>query len=178
MENLYIEGTKKTPYINFNATTGNFELKGRWLIEHSGFSPPIFGELDKYIKKDASYSRGLFSRTILDWLDKRHQEDASYPGGFSRPILDWLDKYIQEPASKTNVIIYLENDDYTDAVSLALIRILRRLELIEEVGGKVNIQWFHDDDHDGYEYNEYLTEYREDLEDLIKLPFEFIKAEL
>lgn len=51
MENYFLEGTAKTPNINFNASTGIFEITGRSIPENSiAFYRPLLDWLDVYIK--------------------------------------------------------------------------------------------------------------------------------
>ena len=47
---LLIKATEKTPYVNFNATTGRLQIHGYSLPENSfEFFEPILSWLDKYI---------------------------------------------------------------------------------------------------------------------------------
>ena len=49
MENLDIPETFKSPEVNFDPSTGVFEIKGRSILEDPGsFYEPILGWLDKY----------------------------------------------------------------------------------------------------------------------------------
>lgn len=51
MENLKIEGTKQSPYVDFNADTGKLELSGRSIPENSfEFYNPLLEWLVEYAK--------------------------------------------------------------------------------------------------------------------------------
>lgn len=55
MENLRLEGSFKSPSLNFNAQTGVFEIKGRSLPENAvDVYEPVFKWLDDYSKKPAA----------------------------------------------------------------------------------------------------------------------------
>lgn len=61
MENFFLEGTNKTPQLDFNASEGRFLIAGRSIPENSiEFYKPLFEWLDNYVAKDAK------SNTILD----------------------------------------------------------------------------------------------------------------
>ena len=54
MEPLFIKGTDKTPTVNFNNISGQFELSGRSIPEDSiGFYKPIITYLEKYLAAPA-----------------------------------------------------------------------------------------------------------------------------
>jgi len=60
MEQFYSEQTAKTPYIQFDAKTGKFEMKGKSIPENSKvFYNNMFEWLDKYTAQ-------LFANTKLD----------------------------------------------------------------------------------------------------------------
>ncbi|MCS6822398.1 MAG: DUF1987 domain-containing protein [Microscillaceae bacterium] len=49
MDNIVIRGTSKTPDVNFDASTGNLEIKGRSIPENSyQFYEPLLSWLDRY----------------------------------------------------------------------------------------------------------------------------------
>lgn len=51
MENLYIEATDYTPYVNFNYKTGNFMLKGKSVpVQAEEFYRDILIWLDNYVE--------------------------------------------------------------------------------------------------------------------------------
>ncbi len=60
MENFFLEGTNKTPQLDFNANEGRFLIAGRSIPENSiEFYKPLFEWLDNYVSKAKS-------NTILD----------------------------------------------------------------------------------------------------------------
>ncbi|AFM04295.1 nuclear pore complex subunit [Bernardetia litoralis DSM 6794] len=60
MENFFLEGTNKTPQLDFNSNEGRFLIAGRSIPENSiEFYKPLFEWLDNYVKQAKS-------NTILD----------------------------------------------------------------------------------------------------------------
>jgi hypothetical protein len=60
MENFFLEGTNKTPQLDFNSNEGRFLIAGRSIPENSiEFYKPLFEWLDKYVEEAKS-------NTILD----------------------------------------------------------------------------------------------------------------
>lgn len=60
MENFFLEGTNKTPQLDFNSNEGRFLIAGRSIPENSiEFYKPLFEWLDKYVSQAKS-------NTILD----------------------------------------------------------------------------------------------------------------
>jgi hypothetical protein len=80
MENFILEGSPKTPRINFNANTGVLEIKGRSIPENSiEFYKPIYDWLEKYMqvaKPETTvnvvleYFNTSSSKCILDFFKK------------------------------------------------------------------------------------------------------------
>jgi hypothetical protein len=80
MEKLAIEGTAKTPTINFDPTTGKLELKGRSIPENSiDFYQPLVDALEEYakspkptteVKIQLEYFNTSSSKCILDVFKK------------------------------------------------------------------------------------------------------------
>lgn len=51
MDHYYLQSTPKTPYIDFNANTGYFEISGRSIPENSiEFYKPLIKWLENYIR--------------------------------------------------------------------------------------------------------------------------------
>lgn len=51
MENYFLKGTHKTPTLNFNYTSGYFEISGRSIPENSiEFYKPLINSLESYIE--------------------------------------------------------------------------------------------------------------------------------
>ena len=80
MEGITIEGTPKTPTINFDIATGHLEIKGRSIPENSiEFYKPIVELLDRYaakpqantnVKIQLEYFNTSSSKCILDIFKK------------------------------------------------------------------------------------------------------------
>jgi len=80
MEKLIIEGTKQSPYVDFNAETGKLELSGRSIPENSfEFYNPLLEWLGEYAKSPQSetvlkvyleYFNTSSSKYILEVLKK------------------------------------------------------------------------------------------------------------
>jgi hypothetical protein len=80
MKTIQIEGTPKTPTINFDASTGVLELKGRSIPENSiEFYKPIVDWLDEYalnanaqtnVNVQLEYFNTSSSKCILDVFKK------------------------------------------------------------------------------------------------------------
>jgi hypothetical protein len=80
MESISIEGTPKTPTVNFDATTGKIEIKGRSIPENSiEFYRPLVEWLEEYSKEpqeltnvniQLEYFNTSSSKCILDVFKK------------------------------------------------------------------------------------------------------------
>lgn len=80
MDNIKMEGSAKTPNLDFNATTGVFEISGRSIPENSvEFYKPVLEWLDAYAKAPQAktianikleYFNTSSSKCILDVLKK------------------------------------------------------------------------------------------------------------
>jgi len=80
MEAIFIEGTPKTPTVNFNSEAGIFEIKGRSIPENSiEFYKPLVDWLDKYasspldkteVNIQLEYFNTSSSKCILDVFKK------------------------------------------------------------------------------------------------------------
>ncbi len=80
MDNLILEGSNKTPAINFKADTGILEIAGKSIPENSfGFYQPLFAWIDNYvlnpvakteIKISLEYFNTSSSKCLLDILRK------------------------------------------------------------------------------------------------------------
>ena len=95
MERIVIEGTPKTPTINFDMATGHLEIRGRSIPENSiEFYKPLVEHLEKYASKPQSntnvniqleYFNTSSSKCILDVFKKL---EAIHKGG-SAIIINW-----------------------------------------------------------------------------------------
>jgi hypothetical protein len=80
LDNLKIDGTKKTPLINFDAATGIFQIKGRSVPEDTyEFYDPILHWVDEYskspnslivLKIELDYFNTSSSKFLLEFLKK------------------------------------------------------------------------------------------------------------
>ncbi|MCQ2960156.1 MAG: DUF1987 domain-containing protein [Bacteroidales bacterium] len=80
MNNIQMEGSAKTPNLDFNAETGVFEISGRSIPENSvEFYKPVLEWLDEYAKQPQAktianikleYFNTSSSKCILDVLKK------------------------------------------------------------------------------------------------------------
>jgi len=95
MDAISIEGTPKTPTVNFNAESGLVEIKGRSIPENSiEFYKPLVDWLEEYLANPASltnvniqleYFNTSSSKCILDVFKKL---EAIYKSG-NEVIINW-----------------------------------------------------------------------------------------
>jgi hypothetical protein len=96
MSNLLLEGTPKTPTVNFNAEAGVLELKGRSIPENSiEFYKPIFDWVESYggspknetqVNVVLEYFNTSSSKCILDFFKKLENLNA---GGRTKVTINW-----------------------------------------------------------------------------------------
>ncbi len=83
---------------------------------------------------------------------------------FYKPVMDWIDVYIGEPNDHIDVNFKLEY--FNTASSKMLLDILLKFEPIAD---NVTIKWYsHEDEED-------IEEAGKEYEDIVEVPFEFIK---
>ena len=95
METLVIEGTKKTPTVNFDKTSGKLELKGRSIPENAiEFYKPLVDWIEAYsvapqsnttVNVQLEYFNSSSSKCIIDIL--RRIEKIMNPG--NNVIINW-----------------------------------------------------------------------------------------
>ena len=95
MEPISIEGTQKTPTVNFNHETGKIEIKGRSIPENSiEFYKPLVDWLEQYgaapqklteVNVQLEYFNTSSSKCILDVFKKL---EAIYKGG-NEVVINW-----------------------------------------------------------------------------------------
>ncbi|UTW60729.1 DUF1987 domain-containing protein [bacterium SCSIO 12741] len=83
MENFMLEGTSKTPRVDFNAQTGILELSGRSIPENAvDFYKPLYDWLDQYVSSPRSntevvikleYFNTSSSKCLLDVFKKAEE---------------------------------------------------------------------------------------------------------
>ena len=96
MANLVLDGTPKTPVVNFNAEQGMLELKGRSIPENSiEFYKPLLTWIDEYgnsPKPDTKvnivleYFNTSSSKCILDFFKKLEALNAT---GKTKIMVNW-----------------------------------------------------------------------------------------
>lgn len=97
-ENLYTaEQSAKTPKVNFDASSGIFELKGKSIPENSVvYYKPLFDWLDNYIQNPApktslniqlDYFNTSSSKCIVDLFKKLEQITKN---GKGEALINWL----------------------------------------------------------------------------------------
>jgi hypothetical protein len=101
MKNLLIEGSSKTPLVNFNSEAGTIELKGRSIPENSvEFYEPLNEWIELYLKSPKS-------ETVVE-IKLEYFNTSS-----SKCILDLFKKLesINNIANQVKVNWYFEEDD-------------------------------------------------------------------
>jgi len=92
-----VEQSYKTPLINFDGVTGNFEIKGRSIPDNSlKFYEPLLAWLDNYVQNPAprtnlnlqlDYLNTNSNKSIMDMLQKLEQMSKNGKGEI---IINWL----------------------------------------------------------------------------------------
>ena len=92
-----VEQSYKTPLINFDGVTGNFEIKGRSIPDNSlKFYEPLLAWLDNYVQNPAprtnlnlqlDYLNTNSTKCIADMLRKLEQISINQKG---KIIINWL----------------------------------------------------------------------------------------
>ena len=92
-----VEQSYKTPLINFDGVTGNFEIKGRSIPDNSlKFYEPLLAWLDNYVQNPAprtnlnlqlDYLNTNSNKSIMDMLQKLEQ---ILKNGKGEIIINWL----------------------------------------------------------------------------------------
>ena len=92
-----VEQSYKTPLINFDGVTGNFEIKGRSIPESSfKFYEPLYAWIDNYVKNPApqtnlnlqlDYLNTNSTKCIADMLRKLEQISINQKG---KIIINWF----------------------------------------------------------------------------------------
>ena len=117
MENLVLEGSPKTPEVNFDANLGVLEIKGRSIPENSiEFYKPLIDWIDSYgggakettvVEMRLEYFNTSSSKCILDLFKKLE----SINGGNTEVKFNWYfveeDEYMEEAGEDYDAIINL-----------------------------------------------------------------------
>ena len=91
------EQSPKTPYVNFDSESGNFELKGKSIPENTiAFYKPLFEWLDNYVQNPVpdttlniqlDYFNTSSSKCIVDLFKKL---ELIVKNGNGKAIINWL----------------------------------------------------------------------------------------
>jgi hypothetical protein len=130
MDPLQLEGTSKTPYVQFDPASGNLALKGRSIPENSiDFYKPLIDWVDRY-------GRTAAGKTVLS-VQLEYFNTSS-----SKCILDLFKKLegIRAQGNEVNVLWHYEEDD-EDMLEAGedyagIINVPFRMIQIEEVDGQ------------------------------------------
>ncbi|MEX1132351.1 MAG: DUF1987 domain-containing protein [Flavobacteriales bacterium] len=130
MDLLQLEGTSKTPHVQFDPASGNLELKGRSIPENSiDFYKPLIDWVDRYGRTSAG-------KTVLS-VQLEYFNTSS-----SKCILDLFKKLegIRAQGNEVSVLWHYEEDD-EDMLEAGedyagIINVPFRMIQIEEVDGK------------------------------------------
>ena len=118
MNDLLVEGTPKTPKINFSAEKGSLEISGRSIPENSiEFYQSVYGWLDEYakqpkpsttIKIQLEYFNTSSSKCVLDIFRKL---EALQKAGKSEVTVMWMyeeeDEDMMEAGDDYRAIVHL-----------------------------------------------------------------------
>lgn len=118
MENIRLEGTGRTPYINFDAEKGHLEISGRSIPENSfSFYKPLFDWIDDYIinpKQETFISFNLeyfntsSSKCILDLLRKLEKLNEDGYKAVVKWFFDEGDEDMEESGNDFKSLINLD----------------------------------------------------------------------
>ena len=130
MELLKLEGSAKTPYVNFDPENGLMELKGRSIPENSiDFYKPLIDWIDKY-------GRSPKTRSAL------HMQLEYFNTSSSKCILDVFKKLeaIRAAGNEVTILWHYEEDD-EDMLEAGedyagIINVPFKMILIEEADGQ------------------------------------------
>jgi len=90
MQTYFSEQTAKTPFIQFNPVSGEFEMKGKSIPENSkGFYGPFFEWLERYVAQPAAqttlniqldYFNTSSAKAIVDFFKKLESIEKNQKG--------------------------------------------------------------------------------------------------
>jgi hypothetical protein len=96
MENYFSEQSAKTPFIELNPNTGNFEMKGKSIPENTkGFYTPLVGWTEEYANNPApqttfdiqlDYFNTSSAKVIVDFFKKLESIEKS---GKGKVTINW-----------------------------------------------------------------------------------------
>ena len=88
---------------------------------------------------------------------------------FYKPVINWLDDYYEDPLDITTLDIQL--DYINTSTARALLKVLKRIERLNESGFAAKVRWFYPDN------DEDILEIGNDFEQIVNVAFEFIPVE-
>jgi len=91
------------------------------------------------------------------------------PFEFFDPILNWFDNYCKDPLDET--ILELKFNYFNTSSSKFLLKILYKLEDINEMGHDVKIKWYYSEE------DEDMLEEAEEFEEIINIDFDLIPVD-
>jgi len=101
-KDLIIRETDKTPYINFNASTGLLQFHGYSLPENSfEFYIPVINWLEKYIEAPNSKTQFDFRLIVVNTSSSKMYID----------VFRKINQLVDQNNSKVSVVWYYETDD-------------------------------------------------------------------
>jgi len=86
---------------------------------------------------------------------------------YYKPVFEWLDLYIKDPLQFT--IFQFKIQYYNSESSYIFFKIMQKIQHIKDLGYKVNIKWYYEDD------DESILEAGMDLKDIFIMDFDLIK---
>lgn len=102
MENLKIEGTKQSPFVDFNQTTGFLEISGRSIPENSfEFYNPLLEWLMEYAQNPKGKT------TLKIYLEYFNTSSSKY----ILEVLKKLKEILKSPGAEVQVDWYYDEDD-------------------------------------------------------------------
>ncbi len=102
MENLKIEGTKQSPFVDFNHTTGSLEISGRSIPENSfEFYNPLLEWLMEYAQNPKGKT------TLKIYLEYFNTSSSKY----ILEVLKKLKEILKSPGAEVQVDWYYDEDD-------------------------------------------------------------------
>lgn len=97
MDNILIESTSRTPFVNFNYNDGLLEIKGRAIPENAlgFFQPLIYDWLDEYVNnppEDTIVNINLeyFNTSSSLWISKFFKKLAILPTIGKKVSINWF----------------------------------------------------------------------------------------
>lgn len=103
---------------------------------------------------------------IFEFSGKSRPENVS---DFFEPIFKWFEEYAKQPNQET--VVNFKLDYYNSSSAKVLLRLLVRIEELDESGIHSKIHWYYRSN------DEDMKESGEDYSSLVSVPFEFFMME-